>query len=123
MIYTVNMPHDQDVHPLSPDSPDVAVSSFGSFRNTPISAVSSVSNPKKKPIGHAPPEFIQAQQQQSAGPSGSMDFIARSSSRESNDGDELFAKALSPRTPYDAKSPFSFSPQETAQYVQQQSPQ
>jgi len=48
----------------------------------------------------------------------SLNFISRQKSRESRDPeDELFAKPLSPRTPYDARSPFSFSSQETMPYI------
>jgi hypothetical protein len=106
----VNTPS-HDVHPLSPESSDVAFSSFQSFRQTP----SSGSNPaaKKKVTSQAPPEHIKRQQSNTSMPS--INFM--SSVQEKDEGDELFAKALSPRTPDVARSPFSFSSQETMPYL------
>ncbi|KAK2746672.1 hypothetical protein FQN57_003016 [Myotisia sp. PD_48] len=78
-----------ELHPLSPDEPDVAISSFSSFHisNTPVSAQSQDSEPQshpqpqsqsqpqrswlplqqpqssfKFPVAHAPPDHIQQQQ-------------------------------------------------------------
>lgn len=104
----------RESHPLSPESPDVAVSSFTSFRNTPVSGPPPTSVNKKKMYAPAPPEHLQAQQSATSAPS--MDFVARPDGRES---DDLFAKPLSPRTPADAKSPFSFSNAETMPYLKQ----
>ncbi|KAJ5128964.1 hypothetical protein N7526_007130 [Penicillium atrosanguineum] len=119
-------------HLLSPQSPDVAVSSFSSFRNTANRAPESLPTPVStftptpsshtkptglenlKPVALHPPESIQDLQQTSA-TSGfsamnsmtSMSSLARTSSAES--GEDLFAKALSPRSPDLPRSPFSFT--------------
>lgn len=47
----------------------------------------------------------------------SINFVP--SVRDIDEGNELFAKALSPRTPDVARSPFSFSSQETMPYLKQ----
>ncbi|KAJ5202042.1 uncharacterized protein N7498_006705 [Penicillium cinerascens] len=119
-------------HLLSPQSPDVAVSSFSSFRSisnraphsmltpdtnptpTPSSTLkpSGLENPR--PVALHPPESLQ-EVQQNSGPGGfapmtsmnSMSSLARTSSAES--GEDLFAKALSPRSPDLPRSPFSFA--------------
>ncbi|KAJ5579723.1 uncharacterized protein N7459_005708 [Penicillium hispanicum] len=116
-------------HLLSPQSPDVAVSSFSSFSSivnraphsmptpdtNPTPTPSSQLNPSGpeslRPVAHFPPESLQEAQQAST-PTGftalnSMDPIARTSSGES--GEDLFAKALSPRSPDLPRSPFSFA--------------
>jgi len=99
------------LHPLSPEGPDVAISSFHSFHNTPIST------PPQRATRHAvalaPPPHIQAQQQSQTALS--MSFVASQQSTDS--GDELFAKALSPRSPDIPRSPFSFSLEETMPYA------
>lgn len=89
---------------LSPQSPDVAVSSFNSFHN--------IHNPNPPAVkAVAPPESIQAQQHASNSSSGfaSMNSLAGPSNTDS--GEELFAKALSPRSPDLPRSPFSFAPE------------
>lgn len=114
---------------LSPQSPDVAVSSFNSFHNitnpappsnltmdtnttpTPSSHVNSSDPEPRRPVALHPPETIQ-EAQQTTEPSGfatlnAMSTIARTTSAESSD--ELFAKALSPRSPDLPRSPFSFA--------------
>ena len=101
-------------HLLSPQSPDVAVSSFNSFhsvQNSNPTSKSSADSDARKPVVHYPPESIQAQQHANDGSSGfaSMGSLARTSSSDS--GEELFAKALSPRSPDLPRSPFSFSPE------------
>ncbi|OXV09523.1 hypothetical protein Egran_02712 [Elaphomyces granulatus] len=95
-------------HLLSPESPDVAISSFNSFRNSPISA-----HETRRLVAHHPPASIQ-QAQRGGNDFGSMDSIARTTGMES--GDELFAKALSPRSPDIPRSPFSFSLKDTVPY-------
>lgn len=100
---------DDGAHLLSPQSPDVAVSSYNSFRNTPVS------EPPRKAVVHHPPASVQAQQNSAQNLFGSMDTIARTSSADSDN--ELFAKALSPRSPDIPRSPFSFAPEETLRYV------
>ncbi|CAG8131137.1 unnamed protein product [Penicillium salamii] len=115
---------------LSPQSPDVAVSSFSSFRNeanrhihsmptpstnpTPTPSIqTNISGPESlKPVALFPPDFLQ-EAQQASGPTGfaamgaSMGALPRGTSNDS--GEELFAKALSPRSPDLPRSPFSFA--------------
>lgn len=108
---------------LSPQSPDVAVSSFGSF-NISNRAIHSMPTPSTnptltpstqvnpgpesiKPVAIAPPEFLQEAQKAS----GSTGFAAIGASvgTPTDSGEGLFAKALSPRSPDLPRSPFSFS--------------
>jgi hypothetical protein len=118
-----------DSHLLSPQSPDVAVSSFSSFRNianrAPHSMLTPDTNPTPtprlqappsgpesfRPVALHPPESVQEAQQTSEtggfAAIGSMTTIARTASTDS--GDDLFAKALSPRSPDLPRSPFSFA--------------
>lgn len=114
---------------LSPQSPDVAVSSFSSFRNVNTRPMHSMPTPDTNPtptpntltnpsgteslktVALFPPQSLQSAQQNTE-PSGfatinSMSSLARTSSAES--GEDLFAKALSPRSPDLPKSPFSFT--------------
>ncbi|PLB54796.1 hypothetical protein P170DRAFT_432378 [Aspergillus steynii IBT 23096] len=111
-------------HLLSPQSPDIAVSSFNSFHSIqrpepappapaadPVpAAVPALSDPVKTVV-HYPPESLQVQQSTRDGSSGfaPMGTMARTASADS--GEELFAKALSPRTPDLPRSPFSFAPE------------
>ncbi|KAF9890858.1 hypothetical protein FE257_005434 [Aspergillus nanangensis] len=96
-------------HFLSPQSPDMAVSSFKSFHNMAQPTPPSKPDEPVKTVAHYPPESLQEQMLQSQGTSGfsSMGGMARTSSADS--GEELFAKALSPRTPDLPRSPFSFA--------------
>ncbi|KAL1964635.1 hypothetical protein VTN77DRAFT_6809 [Rasamsonia byssochlamydoides] len=96
-------------HLLSPESPDVAVSSFNSFRDAPTTA-----SDTRRVVAHHPPPSLQ-QAQRDGGEFGFMEPLKRTESTDS--GDELFAKALSPRSPDLPRSPFSFSPQDTMLYV------
>ncbi|KAJ5514466.1 hypothetical protein N7463_004018 [Penicillium fimorum] len=112
-------------HLLSPQSPDVAVSSFSSFRNvahkhihsmptpdtnptpTPSSHINPSGPESLKPVALFPPSTLQeAQQNSDQGGFASMGAITRTPSNDS--GEELFAKALSPRSPDLPRSPFSF---------------
>ncbi|GFF26574.1 hypothetical protein IFM51744_00030 [Aspergillus udagawae] len=103
-------------HLLSPQSPDVAVSSFNSFHTMqPMSNATLHPSPAPdtslRTVVHYPPESIQARQNSSDNSSGfaSMTTITRTSSADS--GEDLFAKALSPRSPDLPRSPFSFAPE------------
>jgi hypothetical protein len=91
-----------DYHPLSPDHDDVAYSSFQSFKTNPPTA-SSTSAPRM--TAQFPPDHIK--HQQSKLPTTSLDYASRTNDKDA--ADELFAKSLSPRSPDDPKSPFSFS--------------
>ncbi|KAI9739799.1 MAG: hypothetical protein M1834_006520 [Cirrosporium novae-zelandiae] len=102
-----------EAHPLSPESPDVAVSSFASFRNTPVSADSSKSAAVPRTIAYAPPPYVQAQQKESG--IASIDKVTGTQGYTTED-EQLFAKALSPRTPDIPRSPFSFSPHKTLNF-------
>ncbi|KGO36683.1 hypothetical protein PEX1_043530 [Penicillium expansum] len=119
-------------HLLSPQSPDVAVPSFSSFRNvthrhihsmptpdtnatpTPSSHINPSGPESLKPVALFPPSALQ-EVQNNSGPNGPNGFAAMGAAMgaisltPSNDsGEELFAKALSPRSPDLPRSPFSF---------------
>lgn len=98
---TANTPS-HDYHPLSPDNDDVAYSSFQSFRQSP--SMASATGTSKMTV-QFPPDYVKLQQ--SKLPTSSLDSISQSQSKDA--ADELFAKSLSPRSPDDPKSPFSFS--------------
>jgi hypothetical protein len=89
----------------------MAFSSFSSFRQTPSAGL----NPATKKIisSQPPPDHVRRQQNTTSMPS--INFI--SNVPEIDEGDELFAKALSPRTPDVSRSPFSFSSHETMPYL------
>jgi hypothetical protein len=91
-----------EYHPLSPDHDDMAYSSFQSFRQTPSTGTSRIT-------AQYPPDHIRHQQSKLA--TTPLDNALQSNDKDA--GDELFAKSLSPRSPDDPKSPFSFSPTET----------
>ena len=101
-------------HLLSPQSPDVAISSFNSFHSiqNPNQTPKLDTNPDaRKPVAHYPPEAIQAQQHANNGSSGFASMGSLTHTSNSDSGEELFAKALSPRSPDLPRSPFSFSPE------------
>lgn len=103
----------------------MAVSSFNSFHTltTPTTNTTTTDtttpaqetpDEPRKTVAHYPPQSLQAAQQTAT--SGESGFAAmnpvplgRKSSGDS--GEELFAKALSPRTPDLPRSPFSFAPE------------
>jgi hypothetical protein len=96
-----------DLHPLSPEVSDMAYSSFSAFRTDPPSP-KSTSKVSKRIVAQAPPQSVL--QQQAAEESNSLNFVTGiSRTQTSDDPDDLFAVALSPRSPDIAKSPFSFS--------------
>jgi hypothetical protein len=100
-------------HPLSPEASDLAYSSFSAFRNGPVSA-QSAGGPKKI-VAQGPPESIRRQQ---GGQSLNSSVLAKkhdtNASKGEENGDDLFAVALSPRSPDGPKSPFSLSSAEVA---------
>lgn len=101
-------------HLLSPQSPDVAISSFNSFHSiqNPNPTPKLDTNPDaRKPVAHYPPEAVQAQQHANNGSSGFASMGSLTHTSNSDSGEELFAKALSPRSPDLPRSPFSFSPE------------
>ncbi|ETN38500.1 uncharacterized protein HMPREF1541_06535 [Cyphellophora europaea CBS 101466] len=108
-----------ELHPLSPEVSDMAYSSFSAFRADPASPKSASRTTPKRMTAQAPPASIL--QQQAAGESGpSLNFISNipslteTGATTSDDPDDLFAVALSPRSPDLAKSPFSFSSAEVS---------
>ncbi|OKL56514.1 hypothetical protein UA08_08306 [Talaromyces atroroseus] len=94
-----------EAHLLSPQSPDVAVSSFSSFHSVTMN-----NSDVKRIVAHAPPPFIQ--QAQSSSSSSNASLLEPVAQPASSDSDDLFAKALSPRSPDLPRSPFSFSSSE-----------
>ncbi|KAL4886920.1 hypothetical protein BJY04DRAFT_43620 [Aspergillus karnatakaensis] len=105
-------------HLLSPQSPDVAVSSFNSFHIQPAAPPpqpTPTSHPSEpvKTVAHYPPESIQAQQSGgfNTGFASMGATAAPAPAPTSDSGEDLFAKALSPRSPDLPRSPFSFSPE------------
>ncbi len=128
--------NDGEAHPLSPETLDVAVSSFATFHQ--VSGIANSTHRTARTAAQIPPSYIRAQQQDLG--ELSMDSIATKKSqaqdgwtsmsrgggaeqqdyqsqktgprarRKSHDSEEeLFAKALSPRSPDIPRSPFSFS--------------
>lgn len=89
----------REAHPLSPQASDMADPSFSAFRNGPGPA------PVKRVVVQGPPEHIK--RQQGAAPSQSLDSFAQKPKDPPDD--DLFAVALSPRSPGGPKSPFSIS--------------
>ncbi|KAF2141723.1 uncharacterized protein K452DRAFT_298391 [Aplosporella prunicola CBS 121167] len=123
-------------NPLSPESSDVAVSSFATFKGlSPAELAAKPAQvpsqpqqqqqqdaPRRVAAPIAPPAFIQ-QQQSSA--MGSLDAFAggfqplRPQAQESHEEekDDLFAVPISPRSPEMKTSPFSFAAADTAKYA------
>ncbi|KMU80465.1 hypothetical protein CISG_02316 [Coccidioides immitis RMSCC 3703] len=111
------------------DEPDVAISSFNSFANTPVHFSPQQQQqqqppPLAKAISLVPPASIQDQQSQlntfasvSMHPIHNFKNGSFSGAADIDSGEGLFAKALSPRSPDIPRSPFSFSPEETLPYA------
>lgn len=125
----------QQPNPLSPEGSDVAIGSFGSFAAlkgmppTSTLAAKPAQQPapptqQKKIAVQRPPE---QQQQRSGSEVGSLNAFANnggfyppergSPGQQQDDGDDLFALPMSPRSPEMSKSPFSFGTQDTGQYL------
>ncbi|OAP62435.1 hypothetical protein AYL99_04638 [Fonsecaea erecta] len=105
----------RESHPLSPEASDMAYSSFSSFRNgpPPTSAVSV----GKKVVAQAPPDYIRKQQGQSP-VTASLSAISQIAKPDEEPADDdLFAVALSPRSPDGPKSPFSISSAEVGAFA------
>ena len=146
-LQDLNQPADpQSFHnPLSPETSDVAVGSFGSFAALkgmpppselaakPAQKPAAPEQPFKRVSAQRPPEALAAQQQSSYGGMGSLNAAfappAAASAPieptpkgvieddEAHD-DDLFAMPISPRSPEMSKSPFSFGSQDTTRYLQ-----
>jgi len=117
-------------NPLSPESSDVAVGSFGSFAQLKVMPApfdlaakpAQAPQQQRKIVAQRPPDSFAAQRRQDAG-MGSLNAFASSdigfsSSRPDDDKEDgLFALPMSPRSPEMAKSPFSFGAQDTMKYA------
>ncbi|KIX93371.1 uncharacterized protein Z520_11014 [Fonsecaea multimorphosa CBS 102226] len=104
----------RESHPLSPEASDMAYSSFSSFRNGPVSASSATGG--KKVVAQAPPDYIRKQQQQSPA-TASLSSMSQIAKPDDPADDDLFAVALSPRSPDGPKSPFSISSAEVGAFA------
>lgn len=108
-ISGINTPT-REANPLSPEAGDVAYGSFRDFKGDRPSRPAANTGPKKM-VAQAPPAHIQEQQSQSIG--ASLSSVARGEKTtarpQAKDTDDLFAVALSPRSPDAPKSPFSMS--------------
>ena len=111
-------------NPLSPETSDVAFSSFAAIKG--FDASSLAAKPAQRPheirrmTGQGPPASILAQQQQTR--MASLNAFADGATlsekaREDENEDDLFALPISPRSPDMAKSPFSFAASDTIKYV------
>jgi hypothetical protein len=127
-----DIPHS---NPLSPESSDVAVSSFAAFKGANPSVLAAkppqLPQPARKVAAHGPPPSVVAQQQEQQQLSGmaslnaftapAPQFQSRGSPLPDDDNDEgLFALPISPRSPEMTKSPFSFAGNETAKYLKEE---
>jgi len=99
----------REVHPLSPEGSDMVYSSFSAFRNGPTSPPSA---PLRKIVSQSPPDHLRKQQMQS--PPASL--MSQISWQNDKNEDDLFAVAMSPRSPGDPKSPFSLSSAEVGAF-------
>lgn len=126
------MPHS---NPLSPESSDIAISSFAVFKGANPSALAArpPQQPAPRKIAAAiPPPSIVAQQSSGMSGMGSLNalsgpapiFQSRGPAIAADDDDNddgLFALPISPRSPEIGKSPFSFGGNDTAKYLKEES--
>ncbi|RVX72223.1 hypothetical protein B0A52_04427 [Exophiala mesophila] len=108
----------REEHPLSPEASDIAHSSFSSFHQGPMPTTA------KRIVAQPPPDFLIKQQGDPT--ASSLSFLATASLQDrqpapsqGNDPseDDLFAVALSPRSPDGPKSPFSISSAEVGAFA------
>ncbi|KAL2439005.1 hypothetical protein ABEF95_015421 [Exophiala dermatitidis] len=117
-----------EAHPLSPETSDMAYSSFSAFRGN----LNLNGPPMKRLVAKEPPEHIRRQQETNASSEAtSLDFRAQQPPQQRpqpqpqpqndpdppDDNDDLFAVALSPRSPDLPKSPFSVSSAEVGAFA------
>lgn len=107
-------------NPLSPETSDVAVGSFGSFAAIKGSPLASSRQPQRRMTPQAPPASVT--QQQPSGGMASLNAFAKGDAApapldSSDDKDDLFALPLSPRSEHTKHSPFSFGAEDTMRYV------
>ncbi|KAH7073020.1 hypothetical protein BKA63DRAFT_55923 [Paraphoma chrysanthemicola] len=130
------MPHS---NPLSPESSDVAVSSFALFKGANPAALAA-KPPQQPQAQQAPPRKIAtaiqppsnlAQQGSGFAGMGSLNALSGPApvfqsrgptvnANDDDDDDDLFALPISPRSPEVGKSPFSFGGEDTSKYVKEQ---
>lgn len=122
-------------NPLSPESSDIAISSFAVFKGANPSTLAAKppqppqSQPAPRKIAAAiPPPSIVAQQSSGMGSLNALSgpapmFQSRGPSLPDDDDndDGLFALPISPRSPEVGKSPFSFGGSDTAKYLKEES--
>ncbi|KAF4629336.1 hypothetical protein G7Y89_g8811 [Cudoniella acicularis] len=108
---------ERSAHPLSPEMGDVAVSSFALFHSASAPRPSRI-------VAQSPPDHLLAIQGDSRGGSriNSLDAITGGhipsmEDASTEDGDDLFAVRMSPRSPEMTKSPFSFTSKDTAPWL------
>ncbi|EOA80861.1 hypothetical protein ACJQWK_09800 [Exserohilum turcicum] len=126
-------------NPLSPESSDIAISSFAVFKGANPSTLAAKppqppqaqpADPPRKIAAQAPPQFIMEQQSAGMGSLNALSgpapvFQSRapvlSTATDDDDKDDgLFALPISPRSPEVGKSPFSFSASDTAPFLKEE---
>ena len=124
-------------NPLSPESSDIAISSFSVFKGantSDLAAKPPQAHAVRKIASQAPPPSIVAQQQSSEGIMGSLDALSGSTPMfqsqgvpattddDSDDNDEgLFALPIKPKSPDVGKGAFSFAGGNTASFRKEES--
>lgn len=129
------MPHS---NPLSPESSDIAISSFAVFKGANPSALAAKppqqpqaqQQPIRKVAAAIPPPSIVAQQNPLGG-MGSLNALSGPApvfqsrgpapTQDDDDNDDgLFALPISPRSPEVGKSPFSFGGNDTTKFLKEE---
>lgn len=117
-------------NPLSPETSDVAVGSFGSFaalKGSPPPSTMAAKPPQppapqRKIAAQRPPDSFASQQRGlgmgslNAFASGDVSSASNPNPAQEDTGDDLFALPMSPRSPEMTKSPFTFAAQDTLKY-------
>ncbi|OJD32461.1 uncharacterized protein BKCO1_3800081 [Diplodia corticola] len=118
--------------PLSPESSDVAVSSFAAFKENPAvlaarpaQEAQEAQPPPRRVAAAVPPPEILAQQAAGMGSlnafaGGFAPVAAAPAAEDDEHEDDLFALPISPRSPDMSKSPFSFATSDTLKYAKDQ---
>lgn len=118
-------------NPLSPQSGDIAVSSFAAIKGTardPPAAAAAPAPPRKAIVAQAPPAELLAQQERvsfgmaSLGGMAAGESVVSRAAASDDEEDGLFALPMSPRSPEMTKSPFSFDTKDTEQYKELATP-
>lgn len=125
-------------NPLSPESSDIAISSFSIFKGANPASLAAKAPQQMQPLQTAAPRKVAAisppsdvAQQQPSSLMGSLnalsgpapDFQSRGPVPVDDDDHEdgLFALPMSPRSPEVGKSPFSFAANDTTKYFKEES--